>query len=184
MRRALSIDETELRARAIPMWERPATTWRCCFRTPTGSAERRAAALRRAAGVSARQVLRPDHPQIAIEPQQPGADAAQGHEPAGRGRAVDAPRCSARRGRARTRPSKGGHQQPGTTTPPPTAGRGQPMMRRTLVIRSQPRETTDHPAPNRSGEPLCARGQELQVGPNHLRTSQRLRVDNTTPKPP
>ena len=55
-----------------------------------------------------------DHPNVAIRPQQPGA-AAAGHQPAGRGRAADAPRARHRREELRPRPSQRRHrpQQPG-----------------------------------------------------------------------
>ena len=49
----------------------------------------------------------PEHPNVAIRPQQSGA-AAAGHQPACRGRAVDAPRARHRRGKLRPGPSQRG----------------------------------------------------------------------------
>ena len=49
--------------------------------------------MRRALAID-EQSYGPDHPNVAIRPQQPGA-VAPGHEPAGGGRAADAPRAGA-----------------------------------------------------------------------------------------
>ncbi len=69
----------------------------------------------------------PEHPTVAIRPQQPGP-VAQGHQPPRRGRAADAPGAGHRRAQLRPRASQRRHrpQQPGPVAPghqPPRRGR-------------------------------------------------------------
>ena len=82
--------------------------------------------MRRALAID-EQSFGAEHPERRHRPQQPGG-IAPGHQPAGRGRAADAPRAGHRRAELRRRASQGRHppQQPGAVAPghqPPGRGR-------------------------------------------------------------
>ena len=131
-------------ARIIPMWRPASTISRCCFRTRTASPRpnRSCAAHSR----STRQSYGPDHPDVAIRPQQ-SRGAASGHEPPRRGRAVDAPRARDRRDRATARIIPSGDRLNNLAVLLQDTNRlaeAEPLMRRALAIDEQS-YGPDHP---------------------------------------
>ena len=134
----------------------------------------------------------PDHPNVAIRPQQPRPIAAS-HQPAGRGRAADAPGAGDRRDELRAGSSQR-REQTSTTSPQllqatNRLAEAEPLMRRALAIDeasfgpgpSQRREPPQQPRPIAASHQPAGRGRaavspgvgdrrgELRAGPSQRR---------------